>query len=222
MSREGGLVLLLLFPQCIAARYQKCEFSCAGDPLPTNWTQCRTERCTPALPEDMCPDGSEPEVLSSESVLPLDCPVQPAGSFAERCGLCLGLARAATLAGMRGTIDLADGHERLCQAAREQTESLLPTVHTCRLHPYGCGSLLDDLQNSTCVRVWEQLSGGARQSAIMWQQQQQCGELLSLRSGSGVSEAELCAPPRDMGSRVVLLSVIAASALFVAQAYFSV
>ena len=214
------LALALLLPLCSAASYHQCDFSCSADPLPSNWTQCRAERCKPFLPEDMCPDGSEPTLVSSQPSHPHDCPVQPTGSFAERCEICLSFSREATRAGMRGAVEIGESPEELCELAREETLALLPTVRPCRFDERRCLSLLDTFEKSTCRNVWKQLREGARRSVIMRQQQEECGEILRHREGTGVSEAELCAPPRDLSNRVVLLSVIAASALFAGQAYF--
>ena len=103
---RASLCLLLLPAFTHAHRYALCHFSCVGANTNETWRTCRSEKCTPRLPEDLCADGNEPALLDASGVEatdeagvrvsgPQECAdVYDAplpGSFAERCDLCMGL-----------------------------------------------------------------------------------------------------------------------------------
>ena len=104
------MTLLLLPAALLAHRYQLCNFTCAD----TNetWLACRSEKCTPRLPEDFCVDGNEAalygadgEKATDEAGVRVSGPQECAevweaplpGSFAERCDLCMELASELTM-----------------------------------------------------------------------------------------------------------------------------
>ena len=211
-------------------RYQVCNFTCAVDNA--TWLACRSEKCSPRLPEDMCADGSEPALEPAPDAKegdglavagPEACAWAGAasmGSFAERCELCLSLAESAINVARRelGAEELvALGAAGLCERAGREVRSLLPTVRTCRMTPSACNEAVDAWRNETCPLVFEPLTRGVGMGQLMWEQQQACGKLLTQRAGSGVHEAEVCPALRDVGGRVMAISAVVAAALFAAQ-----
>jgi hypothetical protein len=195
--------------------YNACSFTC-GDEA---WSACRSERCSsPALPEDLCADGSEPQVEVAELAGPLACAdrsLEP-GSFAERCGICTALARAAVAAS--GRQPAPAGSSALCTRAVEETAAAqLPTLRTCRMYPEGCSALLERLSATVCARAASQIGEGLGGTAVMWEAQRACGEQLRVRRNSSVADARVCEAPRDMGRRVMAISACVAAAVFAVQ-----
>lgn len=207
----------------LAARYQICKFSCPGE-VSSSWQSCRAEKCTASLPEDKCPDGSDatPEHDAGEEVSgPLDCEERGflrVGSFAERCELCMLVAQHAHDI-YRKELSPSDGlaPDVLCERAVGMAGETLPTVRTCRLHGAACDKLLLEVQNRTCVDASHMISRGTTARALFAKQQELCGTLLSHRPGSGVSEAGVCGPPRDIPVRIFAISAVVASCLFFLQ-----
>lgn len=227
---QAMLALLSLLAEGVA-RYQVCDFTCP-EPSNASWLTCRSEKCTPRLPEDFCPGGQEPTLTPEPGAKegegravagPAECAEAGApvlGSFAERCELCLSLAQSAiNLARRELTPDeLAElGASALCERAGRDVASLLPTVRTCRMMPTACTEAVAEWQNSTCPLVFEPLTQGASMGQMMSTQQTECGLLLSQRAGSGVHEAEVCPALRDIGGRIMAISGVVAAALFAAQ-----
>ena len=215
----------------LAIPYRICTFTCKDGDEPVTWKSCRTEKCTPRLPEDLCADGSEPTEASAGAkegdglalAGPLECArheVAIAGSFAERCDLCLQLTQAAV--DLRRRVLSADelealGAAGLCARAAATVAEGLPTVRTCRLDGDGCRGLLASFENSTCVRAYEQLVEGAGSGSVVRAAQEQCGALLTARAGSKVDAATVCPANRDIGTRVFAIAAAVAAALLAAQ-----
>ena len=224
------LAALTIAAALAKVRYQVCTFTCAD--TNATWLSCRAEKCSPRLPEDMCTDGSEPALEPAPSAKegeglavagPDACAwagAAPVGSFAERCELCLSLAENAINMARRelSAEELAAlGAAGLCERARTEMQSLLPTVRTCRMMPSACDEAVDAWRNATCPLVFEPLTRGVGMSQLIWEQQQACGKQLTQRVGSGVHEAEVCPALRDVGGRVMAISAVVAAALFAAQ-----
>eukprot|EP00962_Isochrysis_galbana_P041527 scaffold15271_cov110-Isochrysis_galbana.AAC.2 len=194
--------------------YYVCNMTCAGG---ETWSTCRSERCTPTLPEDKCNDGSEPEATSERVAGPHACgerSLEP-GSFAERCTICTSTARAVLVAARQG---VQGGAAALCAAAVETTAAVeLPTFRTCRMDPDGCSAFLSRLSTSTCEQIAALMVEGAGRAAILREAQRFCGEELRLRRNTTVSEATLCEAPRDMGLRVMAISASIAAVVFSTQ-----
>jgi hypothetical protein len=194
--------------------YYRCNMTCASGT--EAWTTCRSERCTPALPEDMCADGSEPEATSERVAGPQACrehSLEP-GSFAERCTMCTATSRAALVAARQG-VQL--GPPELCAAAAETTAALeLPTFRTCRMDPDGCSAFLSRLSTSTCEQTAALIVKGAGRAAVLREAQRLCGEELRIRNTT-VSEATVCEASRDMGLRVMAISATVAALVFATQ-----
>jgi len=194
--------------------YYTCNMTCPGG---ETWSVCRSERCaTPALAEDACADGSEPAATTELVPGPLACAPLPAGSFAERCVICVGLARAALDAARHDAA--CDDAVALCaQAATAAAATELPTYRTCRMDPEGCASLLAQLSESTCQRAAVLIAQGAGRAAVLREAQRVCGEELRQRHNTTVSEAMVCEAPRDIGFRVMAISASVAAAVLSAQ-----
>lgn len=55
--------MLLVHLLLVSARYHACNFTCTTSAgTATHWVACRSEKCTPRLPEDTCHDGAEPSL----------------------------------------------------------------------------------------------------------------------------------------------------------------
>ena len=65
---RASLCLLLLPASTHAHRYALCHFSCVGAKTNETWRTCRSEKCTPRLPEDLCADGNEPALLDASGL----------------------------------------------------------------------------------------------------------------------------------------------------------
>ena len=218
---------LLLAP--LAAPYRLCSFTCGEKDEAEAWKACRSEKCTSSqLPEDLCADGSEPTEASADGLglalsSPLDCAahdVPHAGSFAERCDLCVGLTQAAVDLRRRelSSSELeALGAAGLCARASATLADTLPTVRTCRLDGDGCRALVASFENSTCARAWEQLAAGASSSTVVYAAREQCGAMLTARAGSKVDAATVCPAQRDVGTRVFAIAAAVAATLLAAQ-----
>ena len=233
------LFLLLLLPQGRAARYHLCNFTCSDD----RWLACRSEKCTPRLPEDACRDGSEADLLPALTAdlapvsndprsltdgVALSGPAvcetldEPPrfGSFEERCDLCMSVARQAVDLRIEYE-DLASlravGAAALCEQAAGRMATTLPTVRTCRLHPPACAAVIDAAREKACPDVWEHLVAGSSTRAAWVRQQELCGALMTQRNGSGVDSALICPVPRDVGARVMGISAVVGACLFALQ-----
>ena len=242
-----AIFLALVMP--LAARYQLCNFSCPQNE--EQWVACRSEKCTPRLPEDACADGNEALLLPAFGLgeaaaddkaaaaavtdgFPVSGPQEcesllaertapPAGSFQERCELCMGVVGEAVkivrlaLSG-EGAATLQSGEPAtVCDEALARIEATLPTVRTCRLHPPACAALLAAVRERACPQTYEQLLEATSASSLRAAQQSLCGEMMSQRNGSGVDDALVCPVPRDIGARVMAISAVVATCLFVAQ-----
>ena len=217
---------LLLAP---ASPFRLCSFTCGEKDEAEAWKACRSEKCTASqLPEDLCADGSEPTEATADGLglalaSPLDCAahdVPHAGSFAERCDLCVGLTQAAVDLRRRelSSSELeALGAAGLCARASATLADTLPTVRTCRLDGDGCRALVASFENSTCARAWEQLAAGASSSTVVYAAREQCGAMLTARAGSKVDAATVCPAQRDVGTRVFAIAAAVAATLLAAQ-----
>ena len=218
------LAFPLLAPMLLAHRYQLCNFSCPDG----NWTACRAEKCDAQLLEDGCSDGSEALIADEAGVAvtgPEECTetwdVPVAGSFAERCELCMGVLgeandiwRAATDADARSSAT------RFCDTAAAQAAQMLPTFRTCRLHSPACDAVVRAAREQACPQIYAMLvqpGGGATSSAISSRQQELCGQLMTQRNGSAVDAATVCPRPRDVGSRLMAIVAVVTAAVFAAQ-----
>ena len=238
--RHATLLTACLAGAARGASVHLCNFTCGE----AGWTTCRSEKCTPRLAEDACADGSEAKVSDADLTHPDECREHGAttwvsdvgadgfgagetredllfGSFDERCQVCMGLAwEAVDMARieLRGDGELrALGAGGLCARAAERVAALLPTIRACRLHPRTCEALVDAARGAACPEAWAAMVGGARASVALGVQRQRCGALATLRNGSGVPDALVCAAPRDVKSRVVAIAAVVAAALFALQ-----
>ena len=105
----------------------------------------------------------------------------------------------------------------LCSDATARIAEVLPTVRTCRLDPPSCDALVQTVREHACPETWRLLDAGTSSSAIRTAQQNLCGELMTQRNGSGVLDALVCPVPRDVGARVMGISAVVGTVLFVAQ-----
>lgn len=222
-------MLGLLSLSLAATRYHLCDFSCGEE---TRWSSCRAERCSPRLPEDLCPDGSEPTLSPEGSVRegdgrplasPLECEawgVVTAGSFTERCEICMRLASEMLDLLRRSSQDL--DADSACTIAGGVTQEMLPQLRTCYLQPELCADQLTAHANSSdehsvCRSVWDGIEMGKRVSMVQEEAQHVCGSLLSLRAGSNVTDAQVCPAPRDVEGRIMALSAVVAVFIFMLQ-----
>lgn len=168
------------------------------------------------------PDGLRAVPTSTEAALRV-------GSFDERCNLCMDLvgevSRLWTVA-VRESSDPPGDATQLCSAARRMMEErMLPTIRTCRYHPPACAAVLDATIERACGETWRLLQSNAEQGsasqirAVLEQQRQTCGALMTQRNGSSVEEALVCPYPRDVGARIMNIAAVLALFLFAAQ-YF--
>jgi len=182
------------------------------------WSTCRSQRCiSPAMPEDLCADGSEP-VANIESISsPAMCAERglPAGAFAERCSICTAIAREA-LAAARRRVD--GGALGLCSLAANAVIAVeLPTFRTCRLDPDRCTDFVAELTTSICPQIASLIEQGAGRTTVLREAQRFCGDKLHLRHNTTVVEATVCEAPRDMGMRVMTISATIAAMVLAAQ-----
>ena len=162
-----------------------------------------------------------------------------AGSFTERCDLCMHLAgalgplwheattiEAAATAdgrGEEGAEGVAEGPAaRVCAEAAVRAEALLPTVRTCRYHPPACHAVIAAAREHACPEVWAMRRAGATERAVRARERELCGLLATQRNGSGVSDALVCPHPRDVGARIMAICAVVASVLLAAQARLGV
>ena len=253
------VLVCILLP--LSARYQLCNFSCTT--TDERWLACRSEKCSPRLPEDACADGAEAELLPAFGSQPEDAPngfavsgpqqcemllapepeatrnrdveassprqspppppLLRVGSFAERCELCMGVVSEAVdimrlaLSGNGRAALETGGAAATCEQAVARLESTLPSVRTCRLHPPACAAVLAAARERACPQTFEQVLATTSPSRVRAAQQKLCGYLMTQRNGSGVGDAVECAVPRDVGARVMAISAVVATVLFVAQ-----
>lgn len=137
------------------------------------------------------------------------------GSFAERCDLCMRLVGEAVDIVRKGSS--SPDEAALCSDATARIAEVLPTVRTCRLDPPSCDALVQTVREHACPETWRLLDAGTSSSAIRTAQQNLCGELMTQRNGSGVLDALVCPVPRDVGARVMGISAVVGTVLFVAQ-----
>ena len=178
--------LHLLTTLLLAHRYQLCNFTCADG---EQWLTCRSEKCTPRLPEDMCRDGSEPTLNTTEGTTasdeaglkvtgPQECAevfevTTPPGSFAERCEICLNVATELTTLWHQAVEDSMQSKippSAACAEATKRAEQWLPQVRTCRYHPPACEAVMAAARESVCPHLWgirRGAGGGAAGGAAM-------------------------------------------------------
>lgn len=233
------------FVLILGFRYQLCNFSCATEANATadRWQSCRAEKCTPRLPEDACAGGNEAALIgpdggkaADEGVAvsgPQECetmwavveaeespPPPPAGSFGERCDLCMSLLGEASSLWEAAVAEgrPTGGDADLCAEAAASTErALLPTVRTCRLHAPACSAVVEATRERACPETWQMLHNGSAKSRLRAAQQRTCGALMTQRGGSGVDDALVCPVPRDVGMRVMAITFAVGVAIFAAQ-----
>ena len=254
VEMKAVLVLATLLPSVLGARYQLCNFTCAKSEQ--SWVACRSEKCTPRLPEDACANGDEAELLPAfgesappkGTVLtdgfavagPQECEALvaksssaeatagdplplPVGSFQERCDLCMGvvvevlnIVRLALSEGDRMAV-ASKGAAATCEKAIARVEATLPSVRTCRMHPPACASVLALTREQACPPTYEQLLASSSASGVRTASQALCGQLMTQRNGSGVDDALVCPVPRDVGERIMAISAVVATCLFLVQ-----
>ena len=90
-------------------------------------------------------------------------------------------------------------------------------MRTCRLDPLSCDALVRIVSERACPDTWRLLDAGTSSGAVRTAQQNLCGELMTQRNGSGVPDALVCPVPRDVGARVMGISAVVGTLLFVAQ-----
>eukprot|EP00965_Chrysotila_dentata_P030742 1024100-Pleurochrysis_carterae.AAC.1 len=143
---------------------------------------------SPALAGVVLPTTSREEGVRVSG--PQECSalgIATAGSFEERCTVCLDLALAAIRLGETGLAAMDGG--QACHQAANETLLSLPSFRTCRLDPDRCLHLLQKLRQTTCMSAWQMLAEGVSASAVILQQRQDCGELLRIRSSELVADA---------------------------------
>ena len=235
-----GVLFLALAP--LAARYQMCNFSCTGSE--EQWVACRSEKCTPRLPEDACADGNEATLVpvfgetdaAADGFVvtgPQECDtllfedsdqrLVPSGSFQERCELCMGVVTEAirlvhlALSMSSQKMTESSGADEVCDQAAAEIERTLATIRTCRLHPPACALVVRSAREAACPKTYTQLIAAVSTSSVRADMQSYCGQLVTQRNGSDVTDATVCPVPRDVGARVMAISAVVATSLFIAQ-----
>ena len=220
---------VLLPAALLTHRYQLCNFSCADGA--EQWLACRSEKCTPRLPEDYCSDGTEANLVGSSTEEagiqvsgPQECAevydVPRAGSFSERCDLCMALVGELTMLWHEADTQqaqLEDSSSRACAEAAARTEALPPTVRTCRYQPSACDAVLATAREQACPKLWDLRRAGETERAVRARQREVCGALMTQRNGSGVDDALICPHPRDVGARIMAIAAVIATVLLAAQ-----
>lgn len=236
---------VLLPAAVLAYRYQLCNFTC-GDTNET-WLSCRSEKCTPRLPEDFCADGNEAKLVGPDGVAasdevgvrvsgPQECAevweAPLPGSFAERCDLCMELTHElyllwheeaaeksapAAAAAADAAEDGSSDATRACAEAAARAEALLPTVRTCRYHAPACEAVLSAAKEHACPQLWALRHAGGTERAVRQTQRELCGALATQRNGSKVEDAMVCPHRRDVGARIMGISAVVAAVVCALQ-----
>jgi hypothetical protein len=170
--------LLALFPAVLLShRYQLCNFSCSlptGDMVATtSWLACRSEKCTPRLPEDACADGSEAKLFALDGSPSSDDGLAVTGP--QECEELFASSVAAPTVGAAGSTDVPAQASDVEKDAAAAGRAPAPLPLRIGSFDERCGLCMGLVVEASRLWAIAAAEGAAATSALSGSAEQLCG-----------------------------------------------